>query len=46
MVDYYEKHGEAALKLDVLQDIYIVAEACDELPSSVVFFTVGRRLAW
>ena len=37
MVNYYEKHGEAAPKLDVLQVIYMVAEAWDELPSSVVF---------
>jgi len=37
MVDYYEKHGEAAPKLDILQVIYLVAEAWDELPSSVVF---------
>ena len=37
MVDYYEKHGEAAPKLEVLEVIYMIAEAGDELPSSVVF---------
>ena len=37
IVDYFERHDEAAPNLDVLQVIYMVAEAWDELPSSVVF---------
>jgi len=37
MVEYFEKHDQAAPNLDVLQVIYMVAEAWDELPGSVVF---------
>jgi len=37
MVDYFEKHNQAAPNLDVLQVIYMVAEAWDELPASVVY---------
>lgn len=37
IVNYFEKHGTAAPNLDVLQVIYLIAEAWDELPPQTVF---------
>ena len=37
IVDFFERTGTAAPKLDVLQVIYMIAAAWDELPTSVIF---------
>ena len=37
IVEFFEKTGTAAPKLDVLQVIYMVAAAWEELPTSVIF---------
>jgi len=37
IVDFFERTGTAAPKLDVLQVIYMIAAAWEELPTSVIF---------
>ena len=37
IVDYFEKYGTVAPNLNVLQVIYMVAEAWDELPAQTIF---------
>ena len=37
MVRYFNEHQNASLQLDVLEEIYLIAEAREELPRKVIY---------